>query len=132
MNVTLSQLRAFERIVRLGSFRAAAQELRDEVRLTEVEGPEVEDLATAVRPLDQDGVVPELEEGVLVRAEGEDVDREEQRAREKVEDERPRLGDGPEEDWQQEVEGDASQLEPAVHPQRDHALEGKRVIGEHV
>jgi DNA-binding transcriptional LysR family regulator len=28
MNVTLSQLRAFERIVRLGSFRAAAQELR--------------------------------------------------------------------------------------------------------
>ena len=28
MNVTLSQLRTFERIVRLGSFRAAAQELR--------------------------------------------------------------------------------------------------------
>src|SRR6266404_9019698 len=28
MNVTLSQLRAFERIVRLGSFRAAAQQLR--------------------------------------------------------------------------------------------------------
>src|SRR5260221_11791537 len=28
MNVTLSQLRAFERIVRLGSFHAAARELR--------------------------------------------------------------------------------------------------------
>mgnify|MGYP001549144611 CR=1 FL=1 len=28
MNITLNQLRAFERIVRLGSFRAAAEELR--------------------------------------------------------------------------------------------------------
>src|SRR5262249_58951643 len=53
---------------------ATAQELRDDVRLIEGEVSEVEDLATAVLPLDQDGVVPELVKGVFVRAKREDVD----------------------------------------------------------